>query len=100
MLLTGDQVDSARALEWGLVTRVVPSADLRQEALVLAGLLAERPSLAVAAIKRAVHRGLDGPLEDGLRREREEFDRVLGSEDAREGLSAFLEKRPPRWRGR
>jgi enoyl-CoA hydratase len=39
-------------------------------------------------------------LEDGLRREREEFDRVLGSEDAREGLSAFLEKRPPTWRGR
>jgi enoyl-CoA hydratase/carnithine racemase len=100
MLLTGDQVDSARALAWGLVTRVVPPADLRQEALVLAGLLAERPPLAVAAIKRAVHRGLDGPLEDGLRREREEFDRVLGSEDAREGLSAFLEKRPPRWRGR
>jgi enoyl-CoA hydratase/carnithine racemase len=100
MLLTGDQVDSARALEWGLVTRVVPPADLRQEALVLAGLLAERPPLAVAAIKRAVHRGLDGPLEDGLRREREEFDRVLGSEDAREGLSAFLEKRPPTWRGR
>jgi enoyl-CoA hydratase/carnithine racemase len=100
MLLTGDQVDSARALAWGLVTRVVPPADLRQEALVLAGLLAERPPLAVAAIKRAVHRGLDGPLEDGLRREREEFDRVLGSEDAREGLSAFLEKRPPTWRGR
>jgi enoyl-CoA hydratase/carnithine racemase len=100
MLLTGEQVDSARALAWGLVTRVVPPADLRQEALVLAGLLAERPPLAVAAIKRAVHRGLDGPLEDGLRREREEFDRVLGSEDAREGLSAFLEKRPPTWRGR
>ena len=100
MLLTGEQVDSARALAWGLVTRVVPPADLRREALVLAGLLAERPPLAVAAIKRAVHRGLDGPLEDGLRREREEFDRVLGSEDAREGLSAFLEKRPPTWRGR
>ena len=100
MLLTGEQVDSARALAWGLVTRVVPPADLRREALVLAGLLAERPPLAVAAIKRAVHRGLDGPLEDGLRREREEFDRVLCSEDAREGLSAFLEKRPPTWRGR
>ena len=100
MLLTGEQVDSARALAWGLVTRVVPPADLRREALVLAGLLAERPPLAVAAIKRAVHRGLDGPLEYGLRREREEFDRVLGSEDAREGLSAFLEKRPPTWRGR
>jgi enoyl-CoA hydratase/carnithine racemase len=100
MLLTGEPIDAARALECGLVTRVVPLADLRQEALALAGLLARRPPLAVAAIKRAVHVGLDGPLEDGLRREREEFVRLLSSEDAREGLSAFLEKRPPTWRGR
>jgi enoyl-CoA hydratase/carnithine racemase len=100
MLLTGEPIDAARALECGLVTRVVPLADLRQEALALAGLLARRPPLAVAAIKRAVHAGLDRPLEDGLRREREEFVRLLGSEDAREGLSAFLEKRPPTWRGR
>ncbi|MGD0449130.1 MAG: enoyl-CoA hydratase-related protein [Candidatus Dormibacteria bacterium] len=100
MLLTGDQIDSARALEWGLVTGLVPPADLRQKALALAALLAERPPLAIAAIKRAVGGGLDGSWENGLRREREEFDRVLGSEDAREGLSAFLEKRPPTWRGR
>jgi enoyl-CoA hydratase/carnithine racemase len=100
MLLTGEPIDAARALECGLVTRVVPLADLRQEALALAGLLARRPPLAVAAIKRAVYVGLDGPLEDGLCREREEFVRLLSSEDAREGLSAFLEKRPPTWRGR
>jgi enoyl-CoA hydratase/carnithine racemase len=100
MLLTGEPIDAAQALECGLVTRVVPPADLRQEALALATLLARRPPLAVAAIKRAVHGGRDGTLEDGLRREREEFVRVLDSEDAREGLSAFLEKRPPTWRGR
>jgi enoyl-CoA hydratase/carnithine racemase len=100
MLLTGDPIAAARALEWGLVTRVVPPDRLREEALALAGLLAQRPPLAVAAIKRAVQRGLDGGLDAGLRREQEEFGRLLGSEDAGEGLSAFLEKRPPTWRGR
>ena len=100
MLLTGDPIGAARALEWGLVTQVVPPDRLREEALALAGLLAQRPPLAVAAIKRAVHRGLDGALDAGLRREQEEFGRLLGSEDAGEGLSAFLEKRPPTWRGR
>jgi enoyl-CoA hydratase/carnithine racemase len=100
MLLTGDPIGSARALEWGLVTRVVPTDRLRQEALALAALLGERPPLAVAAIKRAVHGGLDGTLDAGLRREQEEFLRLLTSEDAREGLTAFLEKRPPTWHGR
>jgi enoyl-CoA hydratase/carnithine racemase len=100
MLLTGDPIDAARALSCGLVTRVVPPGRLGEEALALAGLLAQRPPLAVAAVKRAVRRGSDGSLAGGLRREREEFARLLGSEDAREGLSAFLEKRPPTWRGR
>jgi enoyl-CoA hydratase/carnithine racemase len=100
MLLTGDQIDSERALEWGLVTRVVASADLRTAALSLANLIASRPPLAVAAIKRAIRVGLEGSLDDGLRREREEFARVLATDDAREGLSAFLEKRAPTWRGR
>jgi enoyl-CoA hydratase/carnithine racemase len=100
MLLTGDPIDAARGLACGLVTRVVPAGRLGEEALELARLLAQRPPLAVAAIKRAVHHGLDGTLEAGLRREQEEFVRLLGSEDAREGLIAFLEKRPPTWHGR
>ena len=102
MLMTGDQIDSGRALEWGLVTRVVPPADLRKTALSLANLIALRPPLAVAAIKRALHLGLQGSLEHGLLREREEFARLLATEDAREGLAAFREKRtiPPTWRGR
>jgi enoyl-CoA hydratase/carnithine racemase len=102
MLLTGEQIDSARALEWGLVTRVVPAGDLRKTAVSLANLIATRPPLAVAAIKRAVRAGLDGSLEDGLLREQEEFARLLATEDAREGLAAFREKRtrPPTWRGR
>jgi len=66
MLLTGDQVDSGRALEWGLVTRVVPAGDLRETALSLSNLIGMRPPLAVAAIKRAVRAGLEGSLEAGL----------------------------------
>jgi len=102
MLLTGEQIDAGRALEWGLVTRVVPAAELRTAALLLANLIATRPPLAVAAIKRAVHAGLEGSLEGGLLHEQEEFARLLATEDAREGLAAFREKRsrPPVWRGR
>ena len=100
MLLTGDEIGAVRALEWGLVTRIVPPAHLRAQALSLASLLAQRPPLAVAAIKRASRRGLDGSLDDGLRHEQEEFARLLATEDAREGLAAFLEKRPPTWHGR
>jgi enoyl-CoA hydratase/carnithine racemase len=101
MLLTGEQIDFARALEWGLVTRVVPAGDLRKTALSLANLIAMPPP-AVAAIKRAVRTGLEGSLEDGLLREQEEFAGLLATEDAREGLAAFREKRtrPPTWRGR
>ena len=100
MLLTGDPIDSARALEWGLVTRVTSLDRLAPDALALAELLAQRPPLAVGAIKRALRRGLDGSLEAGLRREQDEFRRLLASEDAHEGVSAFLEKRSPTWRGR
>ena len=100
MLLTGDPIDAARALSCGLVTRVVPPGRLVEEALVVAGRLAQRPPLAVAAVKRAVRLEADPSRAAGLRREREEFARLLGSEDAREGLAAFLEKRPPTWRGR
>jgi enoyl-CoA hydratase len=102
MLLTGQPIDAARALEWGLVTRVVPRGEAARAGLDLANLIGTHAPLAVAAIKRAVHRGLDGSLDAGLRHERQEFARLLATEDAREGLDAFLERRrqPPAWRGR
>jgi enoyl-CoA hydratase len=100
LLLTGDPIDAGEALRCGLVTRVVPAAQLAQEAMGLARLLAERPPLAIAAIKRSVRRGLEGSLEAGLRLESEEFARLFGTEDAREGVAAFLEKRQPAWKGR
>jgi len=100
MLLTGDPIGAARALELGLVNRVVAAERLGEEALTLARTMADRPPLAVAAIKRAVRRGLEMPLDQGLSLEGEEFAAILLTEDAREGVVAFLEKRPPAWRGR
>jgi enoyl-CoA hydratase len=100
ILLSGDPVDAQRALSLGLVNRVVPAERLMEEALGLAATLAARAPLAAAAIKRAVDRGLDGTLEEGLRAEGEAFATILPSEDAIEGISAFLQKRTPAWRGR
>jgi enoyl-CoA hydratase len=100
MLLSGDPVDARRAEELGIVSRVVPADRLLEEALALAGTIAERAPLAVAAIKRAVRRGAVAGLDAGLEAEAGEFARILESADAREGIAAFLAKRPAVWRGR
>jgi enoyl-CoA hydratase len=99
MLLSGDPVDAPRAEELGLVSRVVPAARLLEEALAVATTLAQRAPLAVAAIKRAVRQGAVGGLDAGLEAEAAEFARLFESEDAREGIAAFLAKRPPVWKG-
>ncbi len=100
LLLGGDQVDAARALELGLVNRVVPPERLAAEAQLLAERLASQAPLAVAAIKRAVSEGLDRPLREGLEAELAAFDTTFGSADAAEGIAAFLAKRKPEWSGR
>ncbi|HVC23584.1 MAG TPA: enoyl-CoA hydratase-related protein, partial [Candidatus Dormibacteraeota bacterium] len=100
ILLSGDQIDAARALELGLVNRVVEPAQLHATAQGLAEQLASRAPLAVAAIKRALVGGLYQPLEQGLAEELVQFDRVFRSQDALEGISAFLQKRTAEWSGR
>jgi enoyl-CoA hydratase/carnithine racemase len=100
LLLSGDPIDAETALQWGLVSEVVDPAALPTRARELADSFAERAPLAVAATKRAVAEGLDRPLREGLDAERREFTELFTTEDAREGISAFLEKRPPQWRGR
>ena len=100
LLLTGDPVDAQRALELGLVSAVVEPDQLQATALELAQRLAAQAPLAVSATKQAVYRGFDLPLHDALDIERGEFTRVFGSDDAREGVTAFLEKRKPSWSGR
>jgi len=100
LILTGRRIDAREAERIGLVTRVVALDDLRQEAIAVARAIAENGPLAVRAAKAAVWRGLDVPLEEGLRLEQLLAEPVRQSEDAQEGPRAFLEKRKPEFKGR
>lgn len=98
--LTGDPISGAQAYEWGLVERAVPAGELMDAAMAVARTLAERSPFAVAVVKELAVETRDLPLADGLKREAEAFRRCLGSEDGLEGVTAFIEKREPRWTGR
>jgi enoyl-CoA hydratase len=101
LLLTGDPIDARTALELGLVSAVVEPGELLAAAQALAATIATKAPLAIRATKRAVRQGLDAAtIADALAVERHEFTAVFGSEDAAEGVAAFLAKRAPEWRGR
>jgi len=98
--LTGDFVDAETAHAWGLVERVVPVAELEDVALAIAGRIAAQSPHAVSVLRELARTTRDLPLEEGLRREADGFERCLRSEDGAEGVAAFIEKRPPRFVGR
>ena len=98
--LTGDFVDAETAYAWGLVERVVPASELDDVALEVAGRIAAQSPHALAVLRELARTTRDLPLEEGLRREAEDFARCLRSEDGAEGIAAFLEKRPPEFTGR
>jgi enoyl-CoA hydratase/3-hydroxyacyl-CoA dehydrogenase len=95
--LTGDPINAEEAYELGLVTRVVPDHQLHDAALAWARKLAGQAPLAIEQIKRV---SAAGDLDAGIENEKQGFTTVFGSEDAREGIAAFLEKRPARFRGK
>ncbi len=100
MILTGRPMPAREAEAAGLVSRVVPDDEVVPAALALAAQVAALSSVAIAAAKQAVRAAEELPLSEGLARERRLFFGLFGTADQREGMSAFLEKRPPAWRGR
>lgn len=100
MVLTGRTMGAREAEAHGLVTSVVPSEATVPAALDLAVRIAAMPPLAVLAAKAAVDRAEELPLEAGLEFERRNFYLLFASEDQREGMAAFREKRQPAWKGR
>ena len=100
MIMTGEPVSAAEAHRIGLVNRVLPLDQLREEALSLARQIASRGPLAVRAARRAVLHGAGLPLADGLAIEAEQFLAVMRSDDAVEGATAFAQKRTPVYHGR
>lgn len=99
IMLAGRDLSAAEALKIGLVNRVTDSQGLLQEAESLANDIAKLAPLAIRACVEAVTRGLELPLEEGLALESQLFASLFATEDVREGTSAFLEKRPPLFRG-
>ncbi|MBO1073095.1 enoyl-CoA hydratase [Roseomonas marmotae] len=98
MVLTGRMMDAQEAERTGLVARVVPLAELLPEAVALAQKIGELSPPAVAMAKEAVNAAFELPLREGLRLERRLFLSLFGTEDQKEGMSAFLEKRKPSFR--
>jgi enoyl-CoA hydratase len=100
MIFTGDWVDAQRALQMGLVNAVLPREKLLDHCRSIALKIAQKGPLAVARAKRLVERGYDMPLRAANRQEAESFALLFDTEDRREGMRAFVEKRPPRFTGK
>jgi enoyl-CoA hydratase len=100
MVLTGRMMDAAEAERAGLVSRVVPSDQLIDEALKAAAKIASFSLPSVMMAKEAVNRSYETTLSEGLRFERRLFHSMFALDDQKEGMSAFAEKRPPHFRDR
>ena len=100
LILTGRIVGAEEAERRGLVNAVYEPGELLEKTMETARLLASKSPVALAAAKRAVNHALQGDHVDNLTREADEFGLLFGSEDAREGLTAFVEKREPKFVGR
>ena len=96
--LTGRMMDAVEAERAGLVARIVPAADLLDEALKVAQSIAQKSSLSVMAAKESVNRAMETTLTEGLLFERRLFQALFATEDQKEGMAAFLAKRPPQFR--
>ena len=99
LMVLNRRLSAAEALEWGIATRVVPDGESLSHAAELAGKLASGPTKAFGSVKRLLHASLTETLETQMESEARAFADVLRSDDAQEGVAAFLEKRKPQYRG-
>jgi enoyl-CoA hydratase len=100
LVLTGKMISAQEALQWGLINKVVPIEYYLQEAKDLAGEIASKPPLAVRLAKESVLKAFDTTIEGGLEFERKNFYMLFASEDQKEGMKAFTEKRKAEWKGK
>jgi len=100
LVFTARRVDAEEALQIGLANRISAAGDSVPAAVALGNEIAVNAPVAIAAAKASLEDAWDLPLDAALEREREHYDKALRSEDRLEGLAAFAEKRPPRWKGR
>ncbi|MCC7309579.1 MAG: enoyl-CoA hydratase/isomerase family protein [Acidobacteria bacterium] len=100
MILTGEMIDAETAYRFGLVNHVYPAAELRAKTMELASKIAEKAPIALQLAKEAVKFASRSNLDEGLRREVDLFAICFSTEDKQEGVSAFLEKRKPEFKGK
>lgn len=100
MILNNRHLTAAEAAQFGLVNRVLPVERLLEESIALAQSLAARAPLAARSAKQAVNQAFEGSLSEGLSEERDLFYHLFSTEDQKEGMKAFLEKRKPEWKGK
>ena len=98
--MTGRLIDAAEAERSGLVSRVIAANDLQEEAMRVAEKIAGFSLPIVMMAKESVNRAFDTPLEEGLRIERRLFHAMFATDDQKEGMAAFVEKRSPQFRNR
>jgi enoyl-CoA hydratase/carnithine racemase len=100
IILTGLPFSAQQAKDWGLVNRLLPAGELLEATLATAGRIAENAPISVRQAKQAIHRGLQMSIADGLAFEIEAYNRMVPTEDRREGINAFNERRKPVFRGK
>ena len=100
MILNDRRLTAQEAYQFGLVNRVVPVETYLDEALRLAEEIASRAPVAVRAAKKMINQAFERTLSEGLAEEKQEFYNLFATDDQKEGMQAFVEKRPPQWKGK